>query len=87
MSINIRFQLKSSEPKNYKFDDDIVEITLGRDPALCQVVFPAEETLVGRQHCVINELAGRYRLETTRQSSSSILKHARELGSHSSPSR
>jgi len=64
MSINIRYQLKSSDPKNFKFGDDVSEITLGRDPALCQVAFPADETLVGRQHCVVIELAGRYRLET-----------------------
>ncbi len=64
MSINIRYQLNSSEPQVIKFGDDISEITLGRDPALCQVVFPPNETLVGRQHCVLIELAGRYRLET-----------------------
>ncbi len=64
MPINIQIQRSAIAEKNVLFGDDIDIINIGRDPTQCQVVFLPDETLVGRQHCVLISVAGRYRLET-----------------------
>jgi Trypsin-like peptidase domain len=64
MPINIQIQRGPVAEKNIKFGDDIDIINIGRDSTQCQVVFLPDETLVGRQHCVLLSIAGRYRLET-----------------------
>lgn len=45
-----------------EFGDDVAQITFGRDADQCDVVFPPDETLVGRQHCALRLELGRYRL-------------------------
>jgi hypothetical protein len=46
-----------------RFGDEVKEVVFGRDPALCQVVFPADMTVVGREHCALRREVGTYRLE------------------------
>jgi len=46
------------------FGDEQERIVIGRDPALCQVVYPPEFTLVGREHmALLRKLSGDYALD------------------------
>ncbi|MFV1958442.1 MAG: hypothetical protein ACC662_03410, partial [Planctomycetota bacterium] len=49
--------------KIQKFEDDVDEIVVGRDPDRCQIVLPPDETAVGREHCAFHRVVGTYRLE------------------------
>ncbi|SDR23613.1 Trypsin-like peptidase domain-containing protein [Rhizobiales bacterium GAS191] len=46
------------------FGDEQERIVIGRDPELCQVVFPPEFTVVGREHmALLRKLSGDYALD------------------------
>jgi hypothetical protein len=46
------------------FADDRERIVIGRDPELCQVVYPPEFTVVGREHvALLRKLSGDYALD------------------------
>ncbi|MFI5014476.1 MAG: trypsin-like serine peptidase [Hyphomicrobiales bacterium] len=46
------------------FGDDQERIVIGRDPELCQVVYPPEFTVVGREHvALLRKLSGDYALD------------------------
>ncbi len=62
MSLKIHFQGGSQAGQVLAFGDDVELITIGRDAAKCQVVFPADQTKVGREHCSLRRALGRYRL-------------------------
>jgi hypothetical protein len=47
-----------------QFGDDVSRVTIGRDHTSCDVVVPAEYASVGRHHCAVRAVAGRYSLET-----------------------
>jgi hypothetical protein len=63
MPLRMRFQGGSRAGESQEFADDVERIVVGRDPARCQIVFPPEETRVGREHCAFVRELGRYRLE------------------------
>jgi len=62
----IRFQGGERAGKVREFDDEVKTIVIGRDPNKCQVVLPPEETKVGREHCALKRVLGRYRLQLNR---------------------
>jgi hypothetical protein len=47
--------------QKYVFDQEEC-ITIGRDPKVCQIIYPADFTSIGRQHLEIIEDVGRYEL-------------------------
>jgi S1-C subfamily serine protease len=62
MGLKVRFATGPRTGAVQAFPDDAERIVLGRDPTRCQVVFPAEERVVGREHCALERVLGRYRL-------------------------
>ncbi|OYW60754.1 MAG: hypothetical protein B7Z40_19565, partial [Bosea sp. 12-68-7] len=47
-----------------RFGSDVERIVFGRDPDLCQVVFPPDCNLVGRRHfALLRELSGDYAID------------------------
>jgi len=62
----LKVHYKSGELKGHSldFDDDHERIEFGRDAERCDVVFPASATMVGREHCALERVLGRYRLIT-----------------------
>jgi len=63
MGVTIRFQGGERAGEAVDFDDSVETIVIGRDPDKCQVVFPPGETKVGREHCALKRVLGRYRLQ------------------------
>ena len=63
MSLNIIYLDGPNADHVLDFGDDVEQIHLGRDPERCQVVLPADQTMVGREHCTITRGSGRYFLE------------------------
>jgi hypothetical protein len=63
MGLTIRFQGGARAGEVLDFDDQVETVVFGRDPDRCQVVFPPEETKVGREHCALKRVLGRYRLQ------------------------
>src|SRR5262245_51398694 len=62
MALKVRFANGPRADEVISFGDEVERIVLGRDPARCDVVFPADERLVGREHCALERVLGRYRL-------------------------
>src|SRR5437867_11414366 len=62
MGLRIRFEGGPRAGELLFFDDTAERIVFGRDPVRCQVVFPADETRIGREHCALVRVLGRYRL-------------------------
>lgn len=67
MSIKIHFQGGPRAGEVVEFGDDCQRITIGRDKDRCQLVFPADEVRVGREHCALRRELGRYRLVLNRE--------------------
>jgi hypothetical protein len=45
--------------------DDLGQVTIGRDPDRCQIVYPPESTIVGRVHCaLLRQPSGDWAIET-----------------------
>ena len=63
MPLHVTFLDGPNANQSLQFTDDIEQIQLGRDPERCQVVFPPDMTMVGREHCTITRSSGRYFLE------------------------
>jgi hypothetical protein len=66
MAISIHFQGGPKAGQTQTFGDDVESIVIGRDPHKCQVVFPPDETKVGREHCALRRELARYRLVLNR---------------------
>jgi hypothetical protein len=66
MALVIRFRGGPRAGEVLRFGDEVETILIGRDPDKCQVVFPPEETKVGREHCGLTRRLGRYRVMTNR---------------------
>jgi len=50
--------------QEHSFGDDRERIVIGRDPELCQVVYPPEYTVVGREHVAfLRRLSGDYGID------------------------
>ena len=62
MGLKVRFATGPRTGAVQSFPDDADHIVLGRDPTRCQVVFPPDERVVGREHCALERVLGRYRL-------------------------
>lgn len=62
MALQILFQGGPRAGQSLEFGDDVATITIGRDADKCDVLFPPDETTVGRQHCALRLQLGRYRL-------------------------
>jgi hypothetical protein len=62
LALRIRFQGGPRAGETLEIGDDVESIVFGRDPEKCKVLFPAQETSVGREHCAIKRVLGRYRL-------------------------
>jgi hypothetical protein len=60
--LRIAFRDGARAGQALEYDDTVERIVFGRDPAKCRVVFPAELTAVGREHCALRRVLGRYRL-------------------------
>ena len=67
MALEIHFQGGPQAGQVVKFGDDVPQVIIGRDPAHCQVVLPADQTKVGREHCSLRRELGRYRLVLNKQ--------------------
>ncbi len=61
MGLVVRVRDDSAEASR-SFGDDQEEIVFGRDPDRCQVVFPGDQTVVGREHVALRRVLGRYRV-------------------------
>ncbi len=66
MSLEVHFRGGAEAGRRLAFDDSIQQITFGRDPQLCQVVFPPDMTQVGREHFALQRQIGHYRLVLNR---------------------
>jgi hypothetical protein len=62
MGLKVRFATGPRTGAVQSFPEDAERIVLGRDPTRCQVVFPPDERVVGREHCALERVLGRYRL-------------------------
>jgi len=62
MPLTIRFIGGARAGEVVELGDDHEQVTIGRDESKCDVVFPPEETRVGREHCALRRVLGRYRL-------------------------
>lgn len=62
MGLKVRYATGPRTGTVLAFSDEMDHIVLGRDASHCQVTFPAEERMVGREHCALERVLGRYRL-------------------------
>ncbi len=62
MPIRITFSDGDRAGHTLEYADDVDRIAIGRDPAKCRIVFPPDLTAVGREHCALRRVVGRYRL-------------------------
>lgn len=62
MALRITVRTGLLAGRTLDFPDEVERVRFGRDPEHCEVVFPADETLVSREHCALRRVLGRYRL-------------------------
>ncbi len=62
MPIRIHIEDGPTAGEVHTFEDAVESVVIGRNPAQCQVVLPAEMTVVGREHMALRRQLGRYRL-------------------------
>lgn len=62
MGLQVHFRGGPKAGEITSFDDSVTRITIGREPQRCQVVFPPDDTRVGREHFAVEREVGRYRL-------------------------
>ncbi|HEX6812783.1 MAG TPA: trypsin-like peptidase domain-containing protein [Planctomycetota bacterium] len=54
--------------RDFEFDlQEGAEVRIGRDPARCRLVLPADYASVSRQHCVLRAVLGRVRLQINKE--------------------
>tara|TARA_B100001059_G_scaffold113776_3_gene113979 strand:- start:36429 stop:38711 length:2283 start_codon:yes stop_codon:yes gene_type:complete len=63
MALKIEFLDGARSGEILEFGDDIDSIQIGRDPQRCKVVIPPDVTTVGREHCTLSRVRGRYYME------------------------
>lgn len=63
MTLRIEHKSGPLAGKSQDFGDDVKRIAFGRDASRCQVVFPADFTLVSREHFSLEEELGHYRFK------------------------
>ena len=63
MALKIEFLDGQRTGDILEFGDDIESIQIGRDPQRCKVVIPPDVTTVGREHCTLSRVRGRYYME------------------------
>ena len=63
MALKIEFLDGVRTGESLEFGDDIESIGIGRDPERCQVVIPPDVRTVGREHCTLSRVRGRYYIE------------------------
>ena len=66
MALAIHFVGGKRAGEVLQFGDEVERVAIGRDGDKCQVVFPPNETKVGREHCALRRELGRYRLVLNR---------------------
>ena len=66
MPISLELKSDAQPPRRWDFGSDVDFISLGRN-ADCDVQFDAQQTEIGRLHCVIRQRAGDYCLELNRR--------------------
>lgn len=59
MTVRIRLE----DGRSFTFEDAKEVIVVGRDPGRCDLLFPPECTVVGREHAAIRRALGHYRLQ------------------------
>lgn len=62
MALRLKFLDGPRVGQTLEYGDDVERIAFGRDSARCRVVFPAGQTVVGREHFALRRELGRYRL-------------------------
>lgn len=68
MKITLRVLDGSLQGREFSFDlQEGSEVRVGRDPAKCRMVLPAEYASVSRQHCVLRSVLGRVRLRVNKE--------------------
>jgi hypothetical protein len=63
MALKIEFLDGDRAGDIIEFGDDVESIQIGRDPERCKVVIPPGMTTVGREHCTLSRVRGRYYIE------------------------
>lgn len=63
MALKIEFLDGERAGEILEFGDEIESIAIGRDPERCKVVIPPDVTTVGREHCTLSRVRGRYYME------------------------
>ena len=66
VGLRIRFQGGARAGEVVEFADGTELIVIGRDAERSQVAFPPDETKVGREHCALKRVLGRYRVQLNR---------------------
>jgi S1-C subfamily serine protease len=68
MIVNLRVLDGTLTGKDFEFDlQEGAEVRIGRDPAKCRFVLPADYATVSRQHCVLRAVLGRVRLQINKE--------------------
>jgi hypothetical protein len=68
MPIEIRYEGNPAQGPRFAAGlEESEKIVIGRDATHCQVVFPADDTRVGRQHCTLEQITGRYRVRVNQE--------------------
>ncbi|HZN39927.1 MAG TPA: trypsin-like peptidase domain-containing protein [Planctomycetota bacterium] len=68
MIVNLRVLDGPLTGKDFEFDlQEGAEVRIGRDPARCRFVLPADYPTVSRQHCVLRAVLGRVRLQLNKE--------------------
>src|SRR5262245_8941852 len=68
MIVNLRVLDGPLTGKDFEFDlQEGAEVRIGRDPAKCRFVLPADYQTVSRQHCVLRAVLGRVRLQINKE--------------------
>ena len=64
MSITLTHVSGPLKGQEQTFGDDRERVVIGRDASQCDVVFPPDATLVGREHCaLVRQMSGEYELD------------------------
>lgn len=68
MKVTLRILDGSLAGEDFTFElQEGAEVRIGRDPARCRMVLPAEYVSVSRQHCVLRSVLGRVRLRVNKE--------------------
>jgi hypothetical protein len=65
--VEVRLEEENATKQAWHFEEKDGIITIGRDAAFCRVVIPSDNPRVGRQHCALEPVAGRYRVRVNQE--------------------